>query len=166
MKLKYSFVILSLFTCFLTLSAAPEVLRVIPNKINYNLNEKAIISVTLANKGNKAESAELILVDKWDIDRQKVITKQKVTLAAGSEKTIPVPWNSGTVRYGHEIRAILRQNGKEISAKSEFFNVINEWWRVNVGITPNVIGGTPQGDRLCAWYGYKPFNTRFSRFFS
>ena len=73
MKLKYSFVILSLFTCFLTLSAAPEVLRVIPNKINYNLNEKAIISVTLANKGNKAESAELILVDKWDIDRQKVI---------------------------------------------------------------------------------------------
>ena len=165
MKYKLYLILFPLLAVFLNLSAAPEVLRVIPNKINYNLKEKATISVTLANKGNKTETAELILVDKWDIDRQKVITKQKVTLAPGSEKTFPIAWNSGTVRYGHEIRAILLQNGKEVSAKSEFFNVINEWWRVNVGITPNVIGGTPQGDRLCAWYGYKPYNTRFSRFF-
>lgn len=145
--------------------AGLEVVRVLPNKINYKLNEDAVISVTVANRGDAKENAELVLLDKWDLDQEKVISKMSVELEGQSEKTFRIPWNTGSIRYGHESRAILMKDSKEISAKSEFFNVINEWWRVNIGVWPSVIGGTEQGDRLCKWYGLKPYNTPFDRFY-
>lgn len=154
-----------LFLFLLNLYGGLEVIRVLPNKINYRLREDAIISVTVANRGDNEDSAELFLFDKWDLGKEKLIAKMPVRLAGKTEKTFRIPWNTGEIRYGHESRAVLKKDGKEIAAKSEFFNVINEWWRVNIGITPSVVGGTEQGDRLCAWYGYKPYNTRFSRFY-
>ena len=162
--MKRGIVFLILLSC-LHVFAGLEVVRILPNKINYKLNEDAVISVTVANRGGAKESAELIVYDKYDLDQKKVIAKIPVTLEAGSEKTFPVSWNTGTIRYGHESRAVLMQGSKVLSAKSEFFNIINEWWRVNIGVWASVIGGTPQGDRLCKWYGYKPYNTPFNRFF-
>lgn len=155
------FILISVMNVF----AGLEVVRILPNKINYKLNEDAVFSVTVANRGDAKENAELVLLDKWDLDQEKVITKMSVELEGQSEKTFSIPWNTDSVRYGHESRAILMKDSKEISAKSEFFNVINEWWRVNIGVWPSVIGGTEQGDRLCKWYGFKPYNTPFDRFY-
>ena len=131
-----------LFLFLLNLYGGLEVIRVLPNKINYRLREDAIISVTVANRGDNEDSAELFLFDKWDLGKEKLIAKMPVRLAGKTEKTFRIPWNTGEIRYGHESRAVLKKDGKEIAAKSEFFNVINEWWRVNIGITPSVVGGT------------------------
>jgi len=149
----------------LGLHADLRVVRVMPNKINYKLNETAEISVTLANRGKTKESAVFQLFDKWDFDRENLIAKRNITLEPGAEETLRIPWNTGKNRYGHEVRAQLLRNGKQIAAKSEFFNVINEWWRVNIGISPSITAGTKYGDRICEWYGYKPHYTRFSRLF-
>ncbi len=158
--------ILALFFLFLlNLHAEMAVVRVLPDKINYRLKENAVISVTLANRGPSEDGAELFLFDKWDLEQEKLIVRQSVHLAGKTERTFRIPWNSGEVRYGHEVRAVLKKDGREIAAKSEFFNVINEWWRVNIGITPSVVAGTEQGDRLCAWYGFRPYHTPFSRFY-
>lgn len=50
-----------LFLFLLNLYGGLEVIRVLPNKINYRLREDAIISVTVANRGDNEDSAELFL---------------------------------------------------------------------------------------------------------
>ena len=163
--MKLFFAIFTFMLLLKVFSGNLQVVRVLPNKINYALNENAVITVTIANRNAGKEKAELVLFDKWDLDQEKIIAKIPVQMEGNSEKTFSIPWNTGTVRYGHESRAVLMSDSKVLAAKSEFFNVINEWWRVNIGVWPSVIGGTEQGDRLCRWYGYRPYNTPFDRFF-
>ena len=58
--MKQGIVFLILLSC-LHVFAGLEIVRILPNKINYKLNEDAVISVTVANRGGTKESAELIV---------------------------------------------------------------------------------------------------------
>ena len=139
---KYIILILGLAVS-LQCKGALEIYRVIPDKIIYRLNEDAKADILVANTGNAKESCQLKVYDVYDINTKKQIADQKLELAGKSEKNIVAKWNSGDQRYGHAIRAELWQNGKMIAHRSEFFNVINEWWRVNI-----IGGGLSSDDKL------------------
>lgn len=143
-------ILIALSSFALNATAAVKVCRVIPNKIIYRVAEDGHAKVTLENDGDTAESGTLRLTDQWNAMESRVITSQDFKLAPKETKTIEIPYNSGTERYGHELRAEALQDGKTVDAKSEFFNVINEWWRVSVGATnsPN----TKLREELYAYY--------------
>ena len=109
-----------------------EIHRVVPSKIIYRVNERGVVDVVVGNPTASAQSAEIRLVTRWDMDGKREIGKQDVTLAPGEVKTLNFAWDSGTERYGRSAEADLIQNGKIVATRSEFFNVINEWWRVNL----------------------------------
>ena len=108
-----------------------QIHRVVPSKIIYRVNEKGVVDVVLGNPTTSPQSAEIRLVTRWDMDGKREIGKQDVTLAPGEVKTLSFPWETGTERYGRSVEAEVVQKGKIVAARSEFFNVINEWWRVN-----------------------------------
>lgn len=112
-------------------AAGVEIHRVIPSKIIYTPNEDGTINVVLGNTEPSPQQAEVRLVTRWDMDGEREIGKQEVTLAAGEVKSLTFPWNTGAERYGREARAEVIQKGKVTDARSEYFNVIKEWWRVN-----------------------------------
>lgn len=138
-----------------TVPAAAEVslLRVIPSKIVYAPNESGTVEVTLANPGKKPESGTLRLTERRDLETTRPLGEFPFSLAAGETRSFPLPYRSGRERYGREIRCEVRQNGKTVAAKGEFFNVIREWWRVNQGSGYSPRAGSPQQDRVFAWYG-------------
>ena len=126
-----------------------QIHRVVPSKIIYRVNEKGVVDVVLGNPTTSPQSAEIRLVTRWDMDGKREIGKQNVTLAPSEVKTLNFPWNSGTERYGRSVEAEVVQKGKIVTARSEFFNVINEWWRVNLcGGADGELAVSPEKSRL------------------
>lgn len=109
-----------------------EIHRVVPSKIIYRVNEDGAVAVVLGNTAKTPQKAQLRLSTRWGMDGERELAKQDVELAPGEVKSFSFPWNSGSERFGHELRAELVEDGKPVAARSEYFNVINEWWRVSV----------------------------------
>ena len=109
-----------------------EIHRVVPSKIVYRVNEDGAVEVVLANAGTTPQKASVRLATRWDMDGERKIGEQNVELAPGEVKSLSFPWNTGAERFGREARAELVQDGKVVATRSEYFNVINEWWRVSL----------------------------------
>jgi len=109
-----------------------EIHRVVPGKILYRVNEPGTVEVVLGNPTASPRKAEVRLVTRWDMDKKREIGKQAVSLAPGEVKSLTFPWKAGPERYGRAVEAQVIEDGKVAGTKSEFFNVINEWWRVNL----------------------------------
>lgn len=132
--------------CLLALSSVRadlEIHRVIPGKIIYRLNESGAVEITLANTGDQAGSAELKVSMVTDFDTRTPVATQAVSLEAGEEKTVSIPFDAGTERYGRAMLAELFVDGQRVAKRSEFFNVIDEWWRVAI-----TGGGMSQDEKL------------------
>lgn len=132
--------------------------RVIPSKIIYRLNEEGTVAVTVANNGLKEQAATLRLATCWDLDSEREIAQRELRLSAGETRTITVPWNTGVERYGRAIRAELLCEGQTLARRSEFFNVIDEWWRV--AVLCNGVSKMPEQRREITEYyhvGYKAY---------
>lgn len=138
--------ILSLISILLitsTVIADVEIYRVIPDKIIYRLNERGKVDITVANKSKKPEKCLLKASMVTDINKRRVIGEKGIELSPDSEKTVSFDFNAGSERYGHAILAEVLTDGKVTAKRSEFFNVIDEWWRVAI-----IGGGRSKDEKL------------------
>lgn len=124
-----------LLTCFFAILAASafadmEIYRVIPNKIIYRLNEPGHIDITVANTSDQTASGLLRISMVTDINDKAKMSEKQISLAANEIKTLTFPFNTNGQRYGRAALTELMVDGKIVAKRSEFFNVINEWWRV------------------------------------
>lgn len=140
------------------LFAGMEVCRIQPDKIVYPENTAGTMTVVVRNTGIEKESSTLRISEEWNLEKPEFLHTAEITLEPGQTKTLQFPYNSGSKRYGRVIRAELLQNGKVISRKGEYFNVINEWWRVAMGpgFGSTIGGQTPLLHKTAAYYGLKP----------
>lgn len=140
------------------LFAGMEVCRIQPDKIVYPENTAGTMTVVVRNTGVEKESSTLRISEEWNLEKPEFLHTAEITLEPGQTKTLQFPYNSGSKRYGRVIRAELLQNGKVISRKGEYFNVINEWWRVAMGpgFGSTIGGQTPLLHKTAAYYGLKP----------
>ena len=140
------------------LFAGMEVCRIQPDKIVYPENTAGTMTVVVRNTGVEKESSTLRVSEEWNLEKPEFLHTAEITLEPGQTKTLQFPYNSGSKRYGRVIRAELLQNGKVISRKGEYFNVINEWWRVAMGpgFGSTIGGQTPLLHKTAAYYGLKP----------
>ncbi len=140
------------------LFAGMEVCRIQPDKIVYPENTAGTMTVVVRNTGVEKESSTLRISEEWNLEKPEFLHTAEITLEPGQTKTLQFPYNSGSKRYGRVIRAELLQNGKVISRKGEYFNVINEWWRVAMGpgFGSTISGITPLLQKTAAYYGLTP----------
>ena len=142
----------------LPLFAGMEVCRIQPDKIVYPLNTAGTMTVVVRNTGPGKESGTLRISEEWNLEKPVIRHTKEITLEPGQTKTLQFPYNSGNRRYGRVIRAELLQKGKIVSRKGEYFNVINEWWRVAMGpgFGSTINGVTPLLQKTAAYYGLTP----------
>jgi hypothetical protein len=154
--MKYGLILITVFLCSLTSYADVIVERVVPNKITYRLNEDGTMKVVLSNTSANSENGEIRFTESYDLDKTRQISTVKFELKPKETKTIEIPYNSGKERYGRGICAEAIQNGKTVSRKNEYYNVINEWFRVNMGTgagTAGTLYETSHMSKLCQYYG-------------
>ena len=128
-------------------------LRIVPNKIVYPLGEKGWATVCFTNTADEAKMTGFTVTEAWGIDdgRRDIFTGT-VSLGPKESKTIRVDWPGSDVRYGHELR-VATSDG---AARSEYFNVNDDWWRVNQGVQMETARGmvTPGILHILEYYGY------------
>lgn len=94
-----------------------------PNKVCYDPDEAITCAVTLhaPRPGLEVRATELLgLSDSRQVASVKTNAEGKVVLA----------WNAGKELYGREVRIELLQNGKIVDSASDFYNVIDNVWKV------------------------------------
>ena len=123
--------VLLLLPCVM-LAEGLEIHRVVPSKIIYRPNEDGAVELVVGNSGKTPQKALARLSTRWDMDGAHKLGEREVALVPGEVKSLVFPWNSGAERFGREIRAELIQDGKAIAMRAEYFNVIREWWRVDI----------------------------------
>jgi len=160
--MKYRLLLITVFLCSLSSYAEVVLQRVVPNKIVYKLNENGTVKVILTNTSANSENGEIKLTDICDLDKSRLVGTVKFELKPKETRTIEIPYNSGNERYGHGICAEVIQKGKTVSHKSEYFNVINEWYRVNMGTGAGPVplkgyvyntNTSPHMKKVCEYYG-------------
>ena len=128
-------------------------LRIIPNKIVYPVGETGTVEVVVKNLESRISTAALLVEERWGLEeRGRELYRGKVSLEPDEVKSLTIPYPGSTVRYGHEVRVKIGER-----SRSEFFNVIDEWWRVNQGgyLTIAEGGGiSPALKHLLDYYGY------------
>ena len=127
--------------CCCAVLAAVVPLRIVPNKIVYDIGERGELKVVVrccdVEKLRGCEVAELRVEEKWGLDGEgRELWRGQVSLTNGEIRTLTIPYPGSTVRYGHEVRVTTFPTSQPLNlstSRSEFFNVIDEWWRVNQG---------------------------------
>lgn len=130
-------------------------LRIVPNKIVYPLGEKGWATICFTNTADEAKSTEFAVTEAWGLDDgRRDIFAGTVALGPKESKTVRVDWPGSDVRYGHELRVATADG----ASRSEFFNVNDDWWRVNQGCRMETARGMPTPGilHLLAYYGYGP----------
>ena len=150
--------------CCCAVLAAIVPLRIVPNKIVYDVGETGTVEVVVESQGavgGGADSTELLVEEKWGVEGEgRELWRGEVELKPGERKTFTVPYPGSDVRYGHEVRVTVNpatlQPCNISTSRSEFFNVIDEWWRVNQGCEMEVSFNekSPNLQRLLAYYGF------------
>ena len=135
-----------------------EVCRITPDKIVYPLNTDGTMTVVIRNTGPEKDSGTLRISEEWNLEKPEIRHTREISVAPGKTETLTFPYNSGTKRYGHVVRAELLKNGKVISRRGEYFNVINEWQRVVMGpgAATTISGHSPLLVKTAGYYGLKP----------
>ena len=107
--------------------------RIVPNKIVYPVGEKGWADVVFTNTSAKAERAPYVVTDSWDVDgSMREICRGEVEMGPLAGKTVRVGWPGSEIRYGHELRVAVKDEGGEFS-RAEYFAVNTDWWRVAQG---------------------------------
>ena len=128
-------------------------LRIVPNKIVYPVGEKGWATVCFTNTAAEAKTAGFTVTERWGLDDgNREIFAGSVSLGPNESKTVRIDWPGSDVRYGHELR-VATEDG---AARSEYFNVNDDWWRVNQGCQMETARGmiTPGIRHLLGYYGY------------
>jgi hypothetical protein len=107
--------------------------RVTPDRVLYSTDETDKAVVWVKNSGEKSVTGKLIAYELRDLSVIREVASIDITLAAGEEKKdISISWNVGSWMYGRELRVDLVIDGKVVSSASEFYQVADQWLRVNV----------------------------------
>ena len=136
---------LSVATIGIVPSATPCIGTVWPGKILYYTREDAKGFVTVYNGSADPQTVTLRCVLESDLEKVRPLKKERLTLAPGERRNVPVAWNTGTEEYGHALAAtLLDAKGKPIGQARQYFSVADNLWKV--GITERGRGTTaPHG---------------------
>lgn len=125
------------------LRAAPTaVAGVSVDKVHYRPGESVRASADLlagAAGGTFTFRAEVVT----ELDAAREVFTTSIQLAPGEKKSVPFQFNLGDAEFGHELRASLLLNKKEIHSNSEYFGVSKNVYRV--GITGRNLGQNTRG---------------------
>jgi hypothetical protein len=124
MKLK-GMVICALLLALASISQAKEkqleVVRVWPEKLLYGTKEPVQITVTLRNTMAAPQQADLFVTLVSDVNTKREVSRRSVTIPTGTTKVVVS--TESHEEFGHEVQAVLMQNGREVSRGREFFTV-------------------------------------------
>ena len=124
MKLK-GMVICALLLTLASISQAKEkqleVVRVWPEKLLYGTKEPLQITVTLRNTTGASQKADLFVTLVSDVNTKREVSRRSVTIPTGTTKVVVS--TESHEEFGHEVQAVLMQNGREVSRGREFFTV-------------------------------------------
>lgn len=116
------------------------VVKVFPNKLLYRRGEAGTVAVTVRNASDQPMAGKLVLTLVRDLNTARPAGESDVTVPAGQELTVEMPFVCGREEYGHEARVELRQGEKLLDVKSDVFNVCDSLWPVAMG-GPTVMTG-------------------------
>ena len=139
--------------------AAITPLRIVPDKIVYDEGETGTLEVVVRNTGDTAATARIEISETWGIEGEgRALGTYPITLEPGVEATNRVVYPGSKIRYGHEVRALAKTDGRESGSRVEYFNVNDDWWRVSqgMGMETKDASRTPLSDQLCRHHGYDP----------
>ena len=129
--------------CLLGASRQAIVERVTPDRVLYSTNQTARAVVWVRNDGGYPVTGKLVARELRGLDATRNVASIDVRLAAGEQKKdISFSWNVGPEMYGRELRVGLVIDGEVVSSASEFYQVADQWLRVNI------ISNWPPGEGL------------------
>ena len=125
-----------------TALAAPErvlgLLHVVPNKLRYRPLEAGTVAVTVHNFTATEQTATLSLQLVQELARELKLPPVEITVAAGADKTVELPFTTEQTRYGCEARVTLRQGDTVLDTQHDFFAVHENVWPVAIGAELNI----------------------------
>jgi uncharacterized membrane protein len=122
------------------LDAGLGVMKVFPNKLLYRRGETGTVAVTVRNFSQQSMSGKLALTLVRDLSTARPAGELDVTVEAGQELLVSMPFTCGREQYGHEARVELRQGEKRLDVNGDVFNVSDSVWPVGMG-GPTVMTG-------------------------
>ena len=150
MKLPIVSSVVLLLTCILFVAidakaAASEpagvgIVKIFPDKLLYRRGEAGTVAVTVRNSSDQPMAGKLVLTLVHDLNTVRPAGERDVTVPAGQEMVVDLPFTCGQEEYGHEARVELRQGEKLLDVKSDVFNVCDSLWPVAIGGTSVMTG--------------------------
>jgi hypothetical protein len=150
MKLPIVSSVVLLLTCILFVAidakaAASEpagvgIVKIFPDKLLYRRGEAGTVAVTVRNSSDQPMAGKLVLTLVHDLNTVRPAGERDVTVPAGQEMVVDLPFTCGQEEYGHEARVELRQGEKLVDVKSDVFNVCDSLWPVAIGGTSVMTG--------------------------
>lgn len=116
------------------------IVKVFPNKLLYRRGEAGTVAVRVRNFTDQPMSGKLALSLVRELSTVRPAGELEVTVPAGQEQVVEMPFVCGHEEYGHEARVEVRQGGKILDANSDVFNVCDSLWPVAMG-GPTVMTG-------------------------
>ena len=109
-----------------------RVVKVWPNKLCYRPGEAATVTVTLQNTTDTAQSGELRCAAYGELTDSEEIGKQTFSLPPRERTEIVLPWKTGRLLYGLEVRAEAWSGADNLDENREYCQVHADAQRVAI----------------------------------
>ena len=107
--------------------------RVQASKLLYRPGEAGTVAVTVRNFGAQEQTGTLTLTLTQELSRRQARSGIAVTVPAGEEKTVDLPFTCGAREYGCEAEVTVGEGGIVWDVRSDVFNVADDVWKVSLG---------------------------------
>ncbi len=109
------------------------VTRLQTDKVRYRQGEAGKLAVTLKNAGAETQAVNVEGELEQELARRTPLPGCALTVPAGGEATVELPFTAPAHDYGCAARIRVVQNGKMVSSGEEMFNVAANVWNVAIG---------------------------------
>jgi hypothetical protein len=104
-----------------------------PDKILYTPGQQATARATLHNYAAEAVTGDVRVSEVTGLDDRRVLGTKTVTVPAGGEAAVELPYTAGTAEYGRDLLAEVLLNGTVAEERREPYSVADNLWKVAIG---------------------------------
>ncbi len=103
------------------------------DKLLYSPRETGTATIRVKNLTADAQPVELALALVSDVQTERFISRQPLTIPARTTETIVIPLRFDKEDYGCEVRASVARQDKVLAEKRDFFSVSDNFVKVGIG---------------------------------
>jgi len=111
------------------------------SKVLYRRGEPGMVAAVVHNFTDTEQTANLTLTLVQDLRHRDPQPLVAVTVPAGADKTVSLPFTCGQRQFGCAAQVDLTQGAATQDTRDDFFNVNDNVWEVGIGAAGSSIGG-------------------------